>query len=420
MRSLALTLLVFAGCDDGGGALELADAAALGDFAPVDSALREAGQLDAEAPPDGVLAEATFLVELSVAELAPLVGPGVQLDNGYALWRLRYDTGGAQARATVAVPAGVDPPETGWGVAVNNPYTVGVADACTLGDWAAGAGLAGLFGARGMVGVAVDYPGLGTPGVHPYLVARVEGRASLDAARATLELAEREGIAVSGRAAFVGTSQGGHASIAAAAEHATYAPDLDAVGFAAAAPSSVFAEQWAEFVDVPGPHLVFHALLTYAWAATYGHDGPSPWAPGLRDTIDEVMETRCLLTAEPQPTLWDALGEGPGAIFSAAFLRAFATLDFGDYPFMARGFADNRLQPYTQTAPLLVYQGRDDRVVLEAHTRALVEVLRAGGVEVDYRAVPGAGHNDLAFGFLAARQLRTEESVEWVRARLER
>lgn len=419
MRSLVLVALVCVGCGDASSGAG-ADAARRRDAGTPDAAAVEAGLPDAGSPAESSLIEAARVVEVTVAELAPLVGPGVELENGYALWRIRYHTDGAQAGATVAVPSGVDPPAGGWGVAVNNPYTVGVGDACTLGDWVAGAGLAGLFGARGVVGVAVDYLGLGTPGVHPYLVARVEGRASLDAARATLELAAREDIRVSGRAAFVGTSQGGHASIAAAAEHAAYAPDLEAVGFAAAAPSSVFAEQWAAYVDAPGPHLVFHALLTYAWAATYGHEGASPWAPGLRDDIDEVMETRCLLSSEPGPTLWDALGEAPDAIFSAEFLRAFAALDFADYPFMTRGFEDNRLGPYTQTAPLLVYQGDADTIVLEPHTRALVEALRAGGVDVDYRVVPGTGHDDLAFGFLATLQRRTDESVGWVRARLER
>jgi len=371
---------------------------------------------DAGAP---ALLEATPVAELSPADLAPLVGPDVVIDNGYALWRLRYRTDGADALATVAVPVGREPPVGGWGLVVNNPYTVGLDDACTLGEWAAGAGLAGLFGARGMVGVAVDYPGLGTPGVHPYLVASVEGRASLDAARATLELLRREGIPASGCSAFVGASQGGHAAIAAAAEHASYAPELAAVAFAAAAPSSVFAEQWAEFVDRPGPHLVFHALLTYAWAEHYGHDGPSPWASELRGDIDEVMGGRCLLTAEPTPTLWDALGDRPEGIFDAAFLHAFAELDFAEYPFMARGFEANRLRPYLQTAPLRIYQGGADPVVLEPHTRALVAALRDGGVEVDYQVVPEAAHDDLAFGFLAIQQRRTQASLAWLAQRLD-
>ena len=44
-------------------------------------------------------------------------------------------------------------------------------------------GLEGLL-AKGMVVVATDYPGLGTPGPHPYLVGESEGHSILDSVRA--------------------------------------------------------------------------------------------------------------------------------------------------------------------------------------------------------------------------------------------
>ena len=42
--------------------------------------------------------------------------------------------------------------------------------------------------ARGYVVAATDYPGLGTPGVHPYLIGESEGRAVLDSVRAVRDL----------------------------------------------------------------------------------------------------------------------------------------------------------------------------------------------------------------------------------------
>ncbi|MCA9557292.1 MAG: prolyl oligopeptidase family serine peptidase, partial [Myxococcales bacterium] len=226
------------------------------------------------------------------------------------------------------------------------------------------------------------------------------------------------GLPVSGAVAIVGVSQGGHATLAAAARHARYAPELDVRAFAAVAPSSVFLEQWRPYVDVSGPHQVFNALVAYAWSAHYGHVGAPIWAPARRDDIDAIMAERCLLTWFDVPTLWDVLGSDPAQIFDPAYIQALRAADFTDYPFLDEGFRANRLGPYAQTAPLRIYQGDADTVVLEAHTRALVDALRAGGVDVEYEVVPGAGHIDLAFGFVADAQARTEQSIAWVMAHL--
>lgn len=371
------------------------------------------GDIGTPAPPDAGPSRVLEVVvggDYTRDELEPFLDPAVHIDHGYSLLRVRFRTDGREAWATVAVPYEVEPPAAGWGVVINNPGTNGVGDPCALGTWVAGAGLAGTFGARGAVGVQVDYPGLGTPGVHPYLVAEVEGRASLDAARAALEL----GLPVSGAVAIVGVSQGGHATLAAAAQHEAYAPDLDVRAFAAVAPSSVFLEQWRAFPHVAGEHQVFYALLTYAWSQHYGHRGAPVWAEAVADDIDAIMAERCLLTPADDPTLWDVLGDDPAGIFDPVFVDAFRRGDFADYPFMSEGFRSNRLGPYPQTAPLRVYQGDADAVVLEAHTRALVDALRAGGVAVEYEVVPGAGHTDVAFGFVADDEARTDASVAWI------
>ena len=68
--------------------------------------------------------------------------------------------------------------------------------------------------------------------------------------------------------------------------------------------------------------------------------------------------------------------------------------------------------PYAQTAPLWIYQGTADDVVLESATEELIDELRAGGVEVDYRVVPGGGHTDVAFNYLAAYQISTDEIID--------
>ena len=81
--------------------------------------------------------------------------------------------------------------------------------------------------ARGYVVVAADYPGLGTPGMHPYLIGESEGRAVLDSVRAARDLPD---AGASNRFAVWGHSQGGHASLYTGELAASSAPDLRLVG----------------------------------------------------------------------------------------------------------------------------------------------------------------------------------------------
>ena len=64
--------------------------------------------------------------------------------------------------------------------------------------------------AQGYVVVATDYPGLGTPGIHPYLIGISEARAVLDSVRAARALPN---TGASNRFAVWGNSQGGHAAL---------------------------------------------------------------------------------------------------------------------------------------------------------------------------------------------------------------
>ena len=81
------------------------------------------------------------------------------------------------------------PPAEGWPVVAWAHGTLGVQPACGTGH------LADPFAEipevdrlirEGFVLTATDYPGLGTPGVHPYLFGKVEAAAVLDSVRAAL------------------------------------------------------------------------------------------------------------------------------------------------------------------------------------------------------------------------------------------
>ena len=87
----------------------------------------------------------------------------------------------------------------------------------------------------GYVVAATDYEGLGTPGVHPYLVGESEGRGVLDAARAAKALAATD---AGDQVLVFGHSQGGQAALFAGELAASYAPELTVLGVAAAAPAA--------------------------------------------------------------------------------------------------------------------------------------------------------------------------------------
>src|SRR4029079_13844509 len=89
---------------------------------------------------------------------------------------------------------------------------------------------------EGWTFVATDYEGLGTPGVHPYLVGLSEARGVLDIVRSAQQL-PTSGVSADSPVMIFGHSQGGGAALFAAEQAATWAPELHVVGTAAGAPA---------------------------------------------------------------------------------------------------------------------------------------------------------------------------------------
>lgn len=130
----------------------------------------------------------------------------------------------------VLVPVGVPAPPGGRGVVAWAHGTTGLADGCAPSlDNQSGGRLSspGSYDridavlAAGHVVTATDYPGLGTPGVHPYLDGAGEGRAVLDSIRVAAVFGG------TGPAVVEGFSQGSQAAIFAGAQWSTYAPEID-------------------------------------------------------------------------------------------------------------------------------------------------------------------------------------------------
>jgi hypothetical protein len=376
--------------------------------------------IDAACSQDGCVRRLVAdLGSYALADLQPLLQPNVQIQNGYRVLTIEYLTDGRTSTATVTLPFDVDDADAAYPIVANAHGTIGVDDPCSLSGTVSGAGLAGLFGARGAIGVAPDYPGLGTDGVHAYLSTRSEGTSVLDALRAASVIARHEGYAVSGANAIVGLSQGGHAVLAAASLHASYAPELDIRAFGITAPAAVYEEQWRGGLRFYGAHIPNYALLVWDWAELAGAP-QDMWVDGVREQIDGWMHERCMWSPAfgTEPTLYDALGTDPSLVFTPEFVAAFDSGDIDDdaspWRFLHDTFAANRVVPFAQTAPIRIWQGDADTTVNPAYTHQLVDDLNAAGMDVEITDVAGGTHIDTAFGFVASAEHATTESVAWI------
>ena len=128
---------------------------------------------------------------------------------------------------------------------------------------------------RGYAVVATDYPGLGTPGPHPYLVGESEARAVLDLVRVARTMPEVGG---SNSFAAWGHSQGGQAALFTGLIAESYAPELNLVGVAAAAPASDLTTLINDDLGTPGGKNIA-AMTLWSWARA------APVASSIRGRI---------------------------------------------------------------------------------------------------------------------------------------
>ena len=384
-------------------------------------AVGQGSRPDPKCTANGCLRAVQFLGAFAKEGLTPFAERGVKIDNGYSVYRIRYATSGREATAIVTLPydQGLVPPARGWHIVANNHGTMGIDDPCTVGAGPMGVGLAGYFGARGLIGVTPDYPGLGTPGLHAYLDRQQEGAAVLDALRATRALATSVGARTSGRFAAAGLSQGGHATLSAASLKRTYAPELDIRAFAAAAPASAWEEHWSLAAQHPGPHIGIQAMLFHSWSKVYGWKTPPLWTDAMAKSVDKTMASLCAFAASG-PTLLTAVPQDPAEVFNPDFLKEFRERSWSKYKAVHDAFEKNAIRGFAPPAPIRIYQGDKDTIVPEAATWQLVDALKQNNVTVDYIVVPGGEHTSVAFHFLAVKQLRTDEAIAWIRALLDK
>ena len=324
--------------------------------------------------------------------------------NGAAAYRILYRSTGLHnepiaVSGVVVVPAGPVPPGGRPIVAWAHP-TTGVVPRCApslaLFVFQQIQGLREMV-ERGYVVAATDYPGLGTPGPHPYLVGISEGRAVLDSVRAARAV---PGAGDGRRFAVWGHSQGGQASLYAGILAKAYAPELDLVGVAAAAPATELARLMADDLNTNGGRNLA-AMTLWSWARVF------------KAPIERVVEAQAIpvvnrLAEECVESVYDlVLRQRTARGLEQAFLSVPNPVDLEPWRSLA---ANNTPGILPHGLPVFLSQGENDKLVLPQVTKDYATLLCRGGSKVHAVLLPGVNH-----GF--AGRDSAGMAVDWIAGR---
>jgi dienelactone hydrolase len=277
-------------------------------------------------------------------------------------------------------------PKGGWPIITYAHGTTGVADDCapTRGY---DAGMLTSYAypllqkwlKAGYAVVRTDYDGLGTPGVHQYLVGPSEGRSVLDAVRAARAYAPKR---LAKRFVIAGHSQGGHAALFAAAAAPAYVPDLKLRGTVAFAPASHLKAQFETIVNVPSPGGGLGSIVALGLRAI------DTAIPGLG--VPSLLTQRAAaLYPQTRTICHDALSrpDSFGGVPLDQVLDKSADLQ----PLL-NAVGENDPEHLRMRTPVRIEQGTADQTVFKQLTDALVDEYTANNVKVSYRTYDGISH----------------------------
>src|SRR4051794_40203185 len=314
------------------------------------------------------------------------------LKSAGANWKVLYRSVVADGQpiavsGTVSVPKG-KAPKKGWPVISYDHGTTGIADQCAPSRDSADNPahpynsyvypLLNRWLKAGYAVVRTDYQGLGTPGIHQYLVGVSEGRSTLDVVRAARKLDAK----ISKRTAIAGHSQGGHAALWGAFLAPKYTPDLQLRGTVAFAPASHI----SELVSLVGTqHSPGGGLSSEAGLVIRGVDDFNPGlniSGGFSDQFAGLYP-ETLTKCQPQLSQSDSLGGmAPADFFKQGYDLGPLTsaLDVSDP------------ENLKIKSALDVEQGAADTTVFPSLTDQLVQQYRGRGSKVTYKKYKGVSH----------------------------
>jgi acetyl esterase/lipase len=306
--------------------------------------------------------------------------------NGAAAYRVLYRSTGLHdepiaASGVVVIPAG-PAPEAGRPIVAWGHPTTGIVPHCAPSlayfVFQQMQGLRDLVN-RGFMVAATDYPGLGTAGPHPYLVGVSEARAVLDSVRAVRELA---GAGGGRRYAVWGHSQGGQASLYSGILAKSYAPDLELVGIAAAAPATELAVLMADDLDSNGGRNLT-AMTLWSWERVFN-------APMQRVVEAAAIPVVNKLAEECIESPYDlVVRQRTASSLKQTFLSVPNPLDLEPWRSLA---ARNTPGVLPRDIPVFLSQGEDDKLVRPNVTKDYMRQLCDAGSSVQLVMLPGVSH----------------------------
>jgi acetyl esterase/lipase len=245
----------------------------------------------------------------------------------------------------------------------------------------------------GYVVAATDYPGLGTEGPHPYLVGTSEGRAVIDSVRVAGSLPGAGG----GKKFVVwGHSQGGHAALFTGLVAKTYAPELDLLGVAAAAPATDLATLMNEDIDSVGGKNIT-AMTLWSWQRVFDANMDKVIDPRAKPAIDRLAQ-ECI--EGPFDLRRRQLTEQP---LEQYFLTTKHPSDVEPWHTLLAENSPGALPP---EIPVFLAQGTDDVIIHPDVTKAYEDKLCKGGSKVHMLSMPNIGNG-------RAAQASTPAMLEW-------
>jgi len=245
---------------------------------------------------------------------------------------------------------------------------------------------------QGYVVVATDYPGLGTDGVHPYLIGESAGRAVLDSVRATQHFSNS---GASNRFAVWGHSEGGHAALFTGELAARYAPELKLVGVAAAAPATYLVDL---FEDDAATEQDLIAMALLSWTRLLNVAPATIVEPAAMAAFNSTA--RGCLTSIAQ---FEALENDVKPLQTGRFLKIDPSKTEPWKGIMVRNSPGHG----RAGAPVFIAQGTADTTVDPKVTKRFAKALCAKGERVTFVELPGVSH------IFAARD-SAPTAIKWI------
>lgn len=324
------------------------------------------------------------------------------LPEGARAWQVMYlstDEQGKPLAVTGTVVAPDKPSRTPRPVVAWAHGTTGIRPECgvshTRDPYQQTPDVAGML-AQGWVVTITDYPGLGTPGIHPYMVGRTAAHSVLDMVRAAQQIPES-----GAGSSFVvwGASQGGNTAFWVGQLAADYAPELTLKGVAASAPALNLREIAAYNQDKPAGG-IFMGMVFAAWDQVYADASlQAILKPDAADAFQRMIRPCFTAPAGFLPALAD--------LRTPQEYLAVDILATPPWP----GLFDHNSPDGPIAVPMVIAHGTADALIPIALSEQAVSRRCRQGEIIHMLRLPGVGHD--------AREDSADTLRGWVRDRFQ-